>query len=413
MIGRISRAGAAQARRPQGRRLGQPGPVQEDGPAARRSRSAAQPPAVEGQAAPTLRRGERQRPRCPTARRRRSKGSNFEQLKRLGVLDAKTHKFAEAWKAGYAGEGVDRGVLDGGTDWGHPDLIGTWQTWSGADGHATSPTTAGTAGRRRSTRTARCSCSWPRARSTAACRGTRRRRRRRCPGPTGARASVHLRARGPARRATSARRPASTSHTYTLPAQVDEVGQRAPRQPPRRLPARHLRRAPGVPRRRLQEGRRLRHGLRRPRRRPQTSPTRSRSRRPRPRPTATWTATATRTSPAACSTTSPTARRRSPAAPVFGDGDTPGAGRAARVDRRLRPGHRGPRHADGVQRRRPGRDQRQGAAVRRPPAATGATRAPSSAARRTPSSPRTATSTSASTTSTQLGYLLSTATAST
>ena len=36
-------------------------------------------------------------------------------------------------------------------------------------------------------------------------------------------------------------------------------------------------------------------------------------------------------------------------------------GRAARVDRRLRPGHRGPRHADRVERRRPGRDQRQGA----------------------------------------------------
>jgi hypothetical protein len=60
------------------------------------------------------------------------KGSNFEQLKRLGVLDAKTHKFAEAWKDGFAGEGVTAAVLDGGTDWGHPDLLGTWQTWSNA-----------------------------------------------------------------------------------------------------------------------------------------------------------------------------------------------------------------------------------------------------------------------------------------
>jgi hypothetical protein len=60
------------------------------------------------------------------------KGSNFEELKKLGVLDAKTHKFAEAWKAGYAGEGTTVGVLDGGTDFGHPDLIGTWKTWTNA-----------------------------------------------------------------------------------------------------------------------------------------------------------------------------------------------------------------------------------------------------------------------------------------
>jgi hypothetical protein len=62
------------------------------------------------------------------------KRSNFEELKRLGVLDAKTHKFADAWKAGYAGEGSTVGVLDGGTDFGHPDLIGTWQTWTNAQG---------------------------------------------------------------------------------------------------------------------------------------------------------------------------------------------------------------------------------------------------------------------------------------
>jgi hypothetical protein len=61
------------------------------------------------------------------------KGSNFEELKKLGVLDAKTHRFADAWKAGYAGEGVTVGVLDGGTDFGHADLIGTWKTWTNAE----------------------------------------------------------------------------------------------------------------------------------------------------------------------------------------------------------------------------------------------------------------------------------------
>ena len=60
------------------------------------------------------------------------KGSNFDALKQLGVLDAKTHDFADAWNAGFAGEGTTVGVLDGGTDFGHPDLLGTWQTWSGA-----------------------------------------------------------------------------------------------------------------------------------------------------------------------------------------------------------------------------------------------------------------------------------------
>lgn len=61
-------------------------------------------------------------------------GSNFEELKELAVLDAKTHRFAEAWNAGYTGAGATVGVLDGGTDFGHPDLIGTWQTWSGLTG---------------------------------------------------------------------------------------------------------------------------------------------------------------------------------------------------------------------------------------------------------------------------------------
>ena len=60
------------------------------------------------------------------------KSGNFESLRQLGVLDAKTHKFADAWNQGFAGEGTTVSILDGGTDWTHPDLLNTWQTWSGA-----------------------------------------------------------------------------------------------------------------------------------------------------------------------------------------------------------------------------------------------------------------------------------------
>ena len=60
------------------------------------------------------------------------KGSNFEALKKLALLDARTHDFAEAWQMGYDGTGVTVSILDGGSDWGHPDLIGTWLT--GASG---------------------------------------------------------------------------------------------------------------------------------------------------------------------------------------------------------------------------------------------------------------------------------------
>lgn len=61
-------------------------------------------------------------------------GSNFEALKDLALLDAKTHSFAAAWDAGYTGTGSTVGVLDGGTDFGHPDLLNTWRTWSGQTG---------------------------------------------------------------------------------------------------------------------------------------------------------------------------------------------------------------------------------------------------------------------------------------
>jgi hypothetical protein len=68
----------------------------------------------------------------PYEKARAPRGSNFEELKKLAVLDAKTHNFAEAWNAGFTGKGVTVGVLDGGTDFGHPDLLGTWQTWTNA-----------------------------------------------------------------------------------------------------------------------------------------------------------------------------------------------------------------------------------------------------------------------------------------
>lgn len=54
-------------------------------------------------------------------------GSNFEEiLAGEPFADADTHGFHEAWQAGYTGEGVRVAVLDGGTDFGHPDLLGTW-----------------------------------------------------------------------------------------------------------------------------------------------------------------------------------------------------------------------------------------------------------------------------------------------
>jgi subtilisin family serine protease len=52
------------------------------------------------------------------------RGSTFDDFKKLNVLDARTHNFTEAWNQGITGEGSTVAVFDGGTDWGHPDLIG-------------------------------------------------------------------------------------------------------------------------------------------------------------------------------------------------------------------------------------------------------------------------------------------------
>jgi hypothetical protein len=100
-----------------GRPLGDPDPLLK-----RRPSAAAWAAGLQGGKAPEV----------PYDRAPKPKGSNFEQLRKLGVLDAKTHNFKGAWDAGYAGEGVTVGVLDGGTDFGHPDLLNTWRTWSGA-----------------------------------------------------------------------------------------------------------------------------------------------------------------------------------------------------------------------------------------------------------------------------------------
>jgi hypothetical protein len=72
----------------------------------------------------TMRRNE-----VPYSRARQPRGSNLAALMDLAVLDARTHAFAGAWEAGFTGEGVTLGVLDGGTDFAHPDLLGTWKVW--------------------------------------------------------------------------------------------------------------------------------------------------------------------------------------------------------------------------------------------------------------------------------------------
>ena len=58
------------------------------------------------------------------------KTSDLADLTSKNVLDAKSHNFYGAWQKGFLGDGSTVSVLDGGTDFGHPDLLGTWRTWS-------------------------------------------------------------------------------------------------------------------------------------------------------------------------------------------------------------------------------------------------------------------------------------------
>ena len=164
------------------------------------------------------------------------------------------------------------------------------------------------------------------------------------------------------------RRPGRHQHALLpLPGPVDEVGQRAPGQPPRRSPAAALRGAPGVPRHRPQHGRRVRHGLRRPRQRlpvrrrearhqglARLVPRRQRRRLHRP----VGRAPLLHLGRGDADPRRP--RRVRHARPVVRARQAPG------LDRRLRPGDRGPRHPHRIQRGGPGRHQRPGAEVQRP-----------------------------------------------
>ena len=91
------------------------------------------------------------------------KTSNFDQLKKLNVLDAKTHNFTGAWNAGYTGTGRHRLRPRRRHRLGPPRPDRHLADVEPGRRRDTAPTRAGSAGRRRSTRTAR-SCCWPRRR---------------------------------------------------------------------------------------------------------------------------------------------------------------------------------------------------------------------------------------------------------
>ena len=119
---------AAQAGRPEERGQRQPRPAHADRPAARQPRpghrrARRRARGARRTALSRLRATDVPYPDAPPL-----KGSNFDALKKLDLLDAKTHDFAEAWNMGYDGTGATVSILDGGSDWGHPDLIGTWLT---------------------------------------------------------------------------------------------------------------------------------------------------------------------------------------------------------------------------------------------------------------------------------------------
>ena len=235
------RPGAAQARRREGRRVGQPGRLQADRPAARRPRAAQGSDPGRN----WTRRSSISTPRrCPTAKAPPLAGSNFEELKELALLDAKTHNFAEAWDAGFTGTGSTVGVLDGGTDFGHPDLHRDLADVVRPDRHAgrlerlaegvrpvrhaavwlAAPRTRSTHGLSWYTTTTAATCTdWADKAPQATC-------------------SVKFATRlGPSRNFSAAGRQ-EAAH-LPLPGGLVEVRQRPARQPPGRLPARPLRRA--------------------------------------------------------------------------------------------------------------------------------------------------------------------------
>ena len=331
--------------------------------------------------------------------------SNFDQMRKLDVLDGKTHDFTSAWNAGYTGEGSTVGVMDGGTDFGHPDLIGTWQTWSGARDTTRREVERLAEGLRPVRHAAGLALP---GRSLERPVLVHADNRRELPTPVHAHTCPVRSPPAPARRATS-RRPTGPPRTPTSsrargrsPATSSSAGTRTTTCSPPTASAR--RSSWWTPRRRASTTRSTSTSTT-----TTTSPTRSRS---------------ARTSPAVL----PRHRRRrlhrplgrppllhlrrqdpaSRAGPVeFGDDDAPAAGALLAWTWRLRPGDRGPRHAHGLQRRRPGRDQRQGADLHRPAGrhvpGRGARRRAARQARS-----RTATSTSIFEISTQIGYLFST-----
>ena len=199
------------------------------------------------------------------------RGSNFDRLKQLGVLDAKTHKFADAWNAGLRRRGHDRQRPRRRHGLGASRSSRTRGRRGRARRTRSSRTTAGTAGRRPSTRTTRWSGSSPQTSSTRGSPGTRRRRRRaRSPRTLRTRRRICCASasrRASARRATSTRRTRRSSHSYTFPKAWTKSGHRPHGEPSGRPSAPALRRAPCDSRHRPEHGGRLRHGLRRSRRR--------------------------------------------------------------------------------------------------------------------------------------------------
>ena len=223
--------------------------------------------------------------RTPRRRRRRARTSRRSRARRARRQDAQLRRRLERRATPARASTV--GVLDGGTDFGHPDLIGTWQTWSGAD-------TARRAGWN----------GWPKAfdpYGTLQCWLAPELSR---PGPV----LVHADDGGDLRRRATSRQgtcPVEFATQDRPVAQLQRAGRRRTstrtrsraawtksgngpaRQPSGRLPARALRRAAGVPRHRLRTRPASTTRSTSTSTTTTTSPTRSRSPRRRPRPTAT------------------------------------------------------------------------------------------------------------------------------